>query len=354
MQRRQLADRAVQAVRAARRPLGGRSPRVLGARCAAAAKPFAARPAAGQRVARRVLVCVVVLLGALGCSGLPGVGDPPRVERLDPDRLRIASFEFPESRVLAEVYGQRLRRAGFAVDVLAGLGSREVVEPALEQGLVDIVVDYTGSLLDYLGGSALDSHGTPEQVHAAAARRLAVRGLTALRPAPAEDTNGFAVRATFALEKQLSTLSDLRALAGQLVFGGPPECRTRRYCLPGLQDTYDLRFADFRPQPSRAATATALETGEIDVGMLETTYGGLGEPQVTLLIDNLSLQPRENVVPVVRTEVVRRYGSRLTDALDSLSERLTTPALVRLNRADAVDPVGASAVARRYLDLLDR
>jgi osmoprotectant transport system substrate-binding protein len=399
MQRRQLADRAVRAgsmlggwLLGGSRPLRGRAlgvpgaPRVAAGRSFAdgsfatppfargrvarpfadgffgtppfaggrVARSFAARSSVHERFIRRALVCVVVLLGVVGCMGLPRVGDPPRVERLDPDRLRIASFDFPESRVLAEVYGQRLRRAGFAVDVLAGLGAREVVHPALEQGLVDIVVDYTGSLLDYLGGSALDTHRPPEKVHAAVERRLAARGLTALRPAPAEDTNGFAVRAAFARENQLSTLSDLRPLAGQLVFGGPPECRTRRYCLPGLQETYGLRFADFRPQPSRAATETALETGEIDVGMLETTYGGLGEQRVMLLVDNLSLQPQENVVPVVRTEIVRRYGNRLTDALDSLSERLTTPALVRLNRAEAVDPIGASAVATRYLDLLDR
>ena len=305
-------------------------------------------------IARRVLVCLLVVLGVPGCTGLPGPGDAPRVERLDPDRLRVASFDFPESRVLAEVYGQRLRRAGFTVDVLAGLGSREVVQPALEQGMVDIVVDYTGSLLEHLGGDERETHGTPEQVHAAVERRLAARGLTALRPAPAEDTNGFAVRAGFARDNQLSTISDLRPLAGRLVFGGPPECRTRRYCLAGLRETYGLSFADFRPQPSRSATATALETGEIDVGMLETTYGRLGERRVTLLIDDRSLQPRENVVPVVRTEVVRRFGSRLTGALDSLSEGLTTPQLVRLNRAEAVDPVGASAVATRYLDRLDR
>jgi osmoprotectant transport system substrate-binding protein len=318
--------------------------------------PFAELSArsAGRRAARRALLCVLVLLGVSGCTGLPGVGGPPRVERLDPDRVRVASFDFPESQVLTEVYAQRLRRAGFAVDVLTGLGSREVVLPALEQGLVDVVIDYTGSLLDHLGGSATDTHGSTEQVHAAVARRLVGRGLTALQPAPAEDTNGFAVPAAFARERQLARISDLRPLAGRLIFGGPPECRTRRYCLAGLEDTYRLHFAEFRPQPSRSATATALETGDIDVGMLETTYGRLGERRVTLLVDDLSLQPRENVFPVVRTAIVQRYGSRLTGVLDAISTGLTTPALVRLNRAEAVDPVGAAAVASRYLDRLDR
>ena len=107
-------------------------------------------------------------------------------------------------------------------------------------------------------------------------RRLAARGLTALAYAPAEDANAFAVRTEFARRHQLSRLSDLRALAGRLNFGGPPECPTRRYCLQGLQATYRLRFAAFRPQPSRGATATALAAGEIDVGLLETTYGGSG------------------------------------------------------------------------------
>jgi len=276
-------------------------------------------------------------------------GGRPAVEPLDPSVLRVASFDFPESRLLAELYGLRLRQAGFPVEVLTGLGTREVVAPALEQGLVDIVVDYTGSLLDRYGGTAEETHGTPEAVHRVADRRLAARGLTVLRYAPAEDTNGFAVRTSFAREHLLSRISDLRPIAPGLTLGGPPECPQRRTCLLGLQDVYGLTFRAFRAQPTRGTTATALETGEIDVGMLETTYGRLGDRRVTLLVDDLGLQPRENVVPVVRTEVVRRYGLRLTSALDELSGRLDNSDLIRLNRLGAVDPRGPAAVAAAYL-----
>ena len=354
----------------------------------------------------RALLCLLLALVCVACGGQPGRREP---EPRDPGRLRIASFDFPESRVLAELYAHALRQAGFEVEVLSGLGTREIVAPAMQQGLVDLVVDYSGSLLDHLGGSVAETHrtpqevhrtlrqagfeievlsglgtreivapalqqgmvdlvvdysgslldhlggsvaethGTPQEVHRTLRPRLAGRGLTALAYAPAEDVNAFAVRADFARAHQLSKLSDLRELAGRLTFGAPPECPARRYCLQGLQDTYGLRFAAFRPQPSRGATATALDTGEIDVGLLETTYGRLGDRPLTLLIDDLNLQPRENLVPVVRTEVVQRYGTRLTEPLDALSARLTTGDLVRLNHIVAVNPLGPAEAVAAYV-----
>ena len=291
-----------------------------------------------------VLAGVLALLLSVACGG-----GAPAVEQRDPDVLRVASFDFPESRILAEVYGEHLRQAGFRVEVLAGLGTREVVAPALQQGLVDLVVDYSGSLLDYAGGSAAETHGTPAAVRAALADRLSARGLSVLGYAPAEDANGFAVRTAFARQHGLSKVSDLRELAGGLSFGGPPECPQRRYCLPGLRSTYGLSFRAFRPQPTRQATATALESGEIDVGMLETTYGPLLDRRVTLLADDRGLQPRENLVPVVRTEVVGRYGTRLVDVLDRLSARLDTGDLIGLNRLGSVDPRTPADLAAAYL-----
>jgi osmoprotectant transport system substrate-binding protein len=294
-----------------------------------------------------VLAGLVTLLLSVACGGAA-----PAVERRDPDVLRVASFDFPESRILAELYGQHLRQAGFRVEVLAGLGTREVVAPALEQGLVDLVVDYSGSLLDYAGGTAAETHGTPAAVRAALADRLSARRLSVLGYAPAEDANGFAVRTAFAREHGLRTVSDLRGLAAGLTLGAPPECPQRRYCLPGLRATYGLGFRAFLPQPTRQATATALETGEIDVGMLETTYGPLVDRRVTLLADDRGLQPRENLVPVVRTEIVRRYGTRLVDVLDRLSARLGTGDLIGLNRMGSVDPRAPAKLAAAYLATL--
>jgi osmoprotectant transport system substrate-binding protein len=296
---------------------------------------------------------IVVSVVLAGCTLADGSGPVP-AERPDPGVVRIASFDFPENQVLAELYAQQLRRAGLRVTVLAGLGTREVVAPALEQGLVDLVVEYTGTLLDYLGGTTGQTHGTPLAVHAALQDRLSTRGLTALRPAAAEDTNAFAVRTSVARQRQLVRLSDLRGIAGQLTFGGPSECPTRRYCLRGLQDTYGLRFAGFRSQPTRAATATALESGEIDVGLLETTDGSLADGRLTVLADDRGLQPRDNIVPVVRTAVLGQYGERLSGPLDTVTAALTTAGLIGLSRTLAISPAPPADVAAAYLATLVR
>ncbi len=85
------------------------------------------------------------------------------------------------------------------------------------------------------------------------------------------------------------------------------------------------------------ATVEALIAGQIDVGLLETTDARLGIAPVTVLVDDRGLQPHENVVPMVRQEVVERWGEQLTDALDETSSRLTTVGLIRLNQAVELD-----------------
>jgi osmoprotectant transport system substrate-binding protein len=122
----------------------------------------------------------------------------------------------------------------------------------------------------------------------------------------------------------------------------------RPLCLPGLREVYGLEFAAVRSMPSRAATVEALVAGEIDVGLLETTDARLGTAPVLLLIDDRSLQPHENVVPLVRTAVLDRWGDRLRAALDRASELLTTQQLVALNRAVEIDGLTPAEAAEQW------
>jgi osmoprotectant transport system substrate-binding protein len=306
------------------------------------------RTVRARRSARVAVALVLVLLA--GCSAEATL---PAEPSLPAGTIRIAAYDFLENQTLAAVYAEAVRRAGLPVIVQSGSGTREIVEPALEQAKADVVIEYLGT------AEAFVRRGEPSRaatidVRAALARALAPRGVTVLEPAQAEDQNGFAVSSSFAAEHHVGKLSELAPLAGELVFGGPPECPDRPLCLPGLEQVYGLHFGQVVSVSSRSATVEALVSGQIQVGLLETTDARLQTAPVLLLLDDRSLQPHENVVPLIRTAVLDRWGERLQTALDGVSARLNTQELVALNRAVEVGGLAPEVAAHEWWDRQSR
>jgi osmoprotectant transport system substrate-binding protein len=302
------------------------------------------RPRSPRVVARPVLSLLVLVVLAAGCDR--GQAPPPPEDPRRPT-IQLASFDFPESEILGQVYGQALTQHGFPVEQVVQLGAREVVAPALEQGKVDMVPEYLGSALNFLNDRDRVATADPALTHARLEQAFAPRGVSVLAYAPAQDRNGFVVTGDLARRRDLEKVSDLAPLAPRLAFGGPPECPERPLCLKGLQELYKLRFARFEAMPSRAVTAAALETGEIGVGMIDTTDPSLLRRGADLvqLADDRRLQPADNVVPVLRRELVDAYGPPLVSLVNAVSAQLTTVELTRLNLevADGRPPAAAAA-----------
>jgi osmoprotectant transport system substrate-binding protein len=297
-----------------------------------------ARPAAA-------LVLVAAILVAGGCTPTakrPPLGDPRR------PIITVTSFDFPESETLAELYGQALRQQGYPVEVVARLGPREIVQPALEQGRVDLVPGYLGSALNFLFEKRIAT-ADPRATYARLTQALTSRGISVLAYAKAEDRNGFVVTGDLARRRQLERISDLAPIARRLTFGGPPECPDRPLCLKGLQDVYGLHFARFEAMPSRTTTADALETGEIDLGMLETTNGNLADGDLVQLNDDRRLQPAENIAPMMRTETVAAYGPTLVRVINNLTAQLHTRDLIQMNQRVELEGAKPAAVAADWL-----
>jgi len=296
-----------------------------------------------RRVAHAVLALVLVTL--TGCAAFQAV---PPAPSLPEGTIRFAAYDFSENQILVAVYAEAARRAGLPVVVQEGVATREVLQPALEQDRVDVVVDYLGTAESFIRRGSPEADRTPDELHTALAQQLEPRGISVLAAAEAEDQNGFAVTTGFAAEHRVGKLSELAPLAGDLVFGGPPECPDRPLCLAGLREAYGITFGQVLSMPSRGATVAALVAGEIDVGLLETTDARLGDAPVLLLLDDRSLQPHENVVPLVRSDVLQRWGDRLRTALDGATERLTTQELVALNKAVDIDGLTPAEAADRW------
>jgi osmoprotectant transport system substrate-binding protein len=269
---------------------------------------------------------------------------------IDDNAITVGSFNFPESVLLAEIYAQALEARAYSVDRQLDLGTRELVEPALERGLVEFVPEYSGSALAFVTKGKSDPTPDLRTTHRALQAALEERGIIALEPAPAEDKNGVVVRAETAERLELSTISDLSPVASMLVFGGPPECPERPLCLPGLEAEYGLSFKDFTPLDSGGPlTVQALAQRQIDVALLFTTDGAIDANGFLLLEDDRMLQPAENVTPVVRREVVERLGDQFVRLVNAVSKELTTEELRGLNARVSIEGAPPRDVAEGWL-----
>lgn len=295
--------------------------------------------------ARRSSALAVLAFALVACVGRTTPVEDARGD----DAITVASFNFPESVLLAEIYAQALEDAGFRVEREAALGPRELVMPALLQGLVEFVPEYSGSGLQFLAG---DGSTSPDHAinHQRFAERLGTHDVTALDASPAEDQNGFAVTAETARRYGLRTLSDLATVSGELIFGGPPECLQRPFCLPGLERTYGITFGQVFSNLDTGGprTVSALADGTVDVALLFTSDGAIDLNDFVVLEDDLRLQPAENVTPVVRTVVLDRFGPSLADTVNAVSALLSTGELRTLN-AEVAHGATPEQIASRWL-----
>ena len=149
---------------------------------------------------------------------------------------------------------------------------------------------------------------------------------------------------------RLRTLSDLAPVSDQLILGGSAECPIRPFCLVGLRDVYGIRFRDYRILDTGGPlTIAALDSGQIDVGVLFTTDPMISARQYVLLADDRSLQLADNVAPIVRMDLLKKAPSSFPGLLNAVSAKLTTDELTRLNSQVALDGQEPRAAASAWL-----
>jgi osmoprotectant transport system substrate-binding protein len=308
-------------------------------------------PAVGKKLSLRSSLALIVCVAILGGACSPRQAGNRVVAAADHrGSIVVASFDFSEGELLSELYAITLNRQGYEVARAFDLGPREIVEPALQQGRVDLVPEYLGTALQFVTLGKADVSRGARSLYRQLQRALRPKGLDPLALSSARDANGIVVSEATAARYNLRKISDLRPIASKLVFGGPPECPTRPFCLPGLEKTYGLHFKSFEPLDAGGPlTVRDLETGQVDVALLFTTDPNIVAKNFVLLRDDRKLQPADNVVPVVRRKVLKERGGGVIRLIDSVTRRLSTEILRRLNKKVELEGIDPHQVAERWL-----
>jgi osmoprotectant transport system substrate-binding protein len=264
------------------------------------------------------------------------------------DSIVVGSADFPESKIVAEIYAQALRINGFNIGRRSGIGSRETYIPALKDHSIDLVPEYIGNLLLYFQPDATVT--MLDAVELELYKRLP-GDLSILTPSPASDTDTVTVTAQTAAKWKLKSIADLAAHSAEVKFAAPSAFQFRPAGLVGLRQRYGL---DIKPDnfvaisdDGGAVTVRALVNGTVTAANIFSTSPAIPHNDLVVLDDPEHNFLAGNIVPLVNSQ---KKSDRLKDVLDAVSAKLTTLGLADLNAAVAgnsgVDPDEA---ARNWL-----
>jgi osmoprotectant transport system substrate-binding protein len=197
--------------------------------------------------------------------------------------IKIGAANFSESQTLAELYKIALTAAGYDASVQT-VGNRELYEPALERGEIQVFPEYAATLTEFLNQKANGASASPKASGDIDATMTALKELGAKynlsfgKPSAAADQNAFAVTKAFADKNGVKTLSEFAAKCSGTasVLAGPAECPQRPFCQPGLKDKYGITFGEFKQTDvGGPQTKTALKTGTASLGLVFSSDGSL-------------------------------------------------------------------------------
>lgn len=310
-------------------------------------------PAGPRPPPAAVRVVLLAVLAALLCGGCSDGGQEPAGAR---GTITVGAGPRLESQIIARMYARVLEKAGYQVVGKFDVQTRVAYVPALQRGELDLVPDYLSGLTGYLDAATNGAEaarrrplasGDVERTLGNLRTLLAGRPLEVGPPSGATDQTAFAVTKELADRERLGTVSDLARLNGQLVLGGPADCATERFCLPGLQSVYGLRFKEVRAlgAVSSRPVFAALEDGKVDVGTVLSSAGGVAATSLVVLRDDRRLQQAENILPLYRKSV----PPDAREAVEKVNRALTTEKLQELNKRVELDGEDPDGLAKRFL-----
>ena len=251
-----------------------------------------------------------------------------------PGSLTVGSAGFTENVLLADIYGDAMSVKGVKVSKHLNIGERPIYMKALNDGSIDFIPEYTGSILSFLDASATAK--TPSDVYTALQQKLDPKQV-ALKYAAAQDSDTITVTQATAQKYHLTSIGDLASVASHLTLGAPAQFKTRPDGVPALKSVYGVTFGRFTPlEAGGAITVTSLKNGTIDAADIFSTDSSIAKNNFVSLGDPKSMFAAQNIVPIVNKS---KLTQPMVDACNAVSAKLDTKTLASLvDKASSGDP----------------
>lgn len=264
------------------------------------------------------------------------------------DKIVIGSKNFSEQLILGNMLADLIEnKTDIEVERKLNLGGSQVAFSALNNGDIDVYVEYTGTgLVNILNQSP---QSDPDKVYNYVQKEFNEKyGIELLKPLGFNNTYALAVRPDTAEQYNLETISDLAKVSNNLIMGPTIEFPNREDGLIGLEKTYNMGFKEVKAVDG-GLRYTALDNHKSDVIDAFSTDGLLEEFGLKVLKDDKSFFPPYYAVPIVKEETLKEHPE-LEDALNYLAGKLTDEKMRKLNyKVDSLKESPAK-VAKEFLE----
>ncbi|SOD71535.1 osmoprotectant transport system substrate-binding protein [Jatrophihabitans sp. GAS493] len=261
-----------------------------------------------------------------------------------PGSLIVGSADFGENVLLANIYADAMAAKGVKITKKLNIGERAAYIPALKDGSIDFIPEYSGSILYYLDPKATAK--SPDDVYAALPT-AAGSDLSVLKYAAAQDSDTITVTKSTASKYNLKSIADLSSVASKLTLGAPAAFQTRPDGVPALKSVYGVTFGTFTPiSASGSITVDSLKGGNIDAADIFSTDPSIAANDFVSLSDPKSMFAAQNIIPLLSASKVT---STITDAANAVSAKLDTATLASLVTKVQVDKQDSDTVAKAWL-----
>ena len=276
-----------------------------------------------------------------GCGGASG-------DEADP--IVIGGKPWTEQYILPHILGQFIEaNSDYTVEYEDGLGEVAILTPALEQGDIDLYVEYTGTgLKDVLNEDSVPGQSSEEVLERVRTGYEENLNATWLEPLGFE--NGYTLAFSKDSGFEAETYSDLAEISQSqdMDFGAPhPFYERQGDGYDDLVETYSFEFSatqSFDP----AIMYEAVQRGDVDLIPAFTTDSRIQLFDLETTEDDLAFFPKYDAAPVVRMEALEEYPE-LEDLLNQLAGQISEEEMLAMNARVDVDQEIASEVARDFL-----
>lgn len=262
-------------------------------------------------------------------------------------RVVIASKDFTESVLLAEIVSQMLETRGVAVERQYELGGN-LPHDALVAKRIDLYPEYTGTAYTAIlrHPPITDPRAVYEQVKREYAEKF---NIEVSAPLGFENTFAILVRGTDARRLKLKTVSDAVPYARGWRAGFGQDFMSRADGYPGFSKAYGLKFADQPREMDLSLTYIALASGKVDLIAGNSTEGRIAALDFVQLEDDRRYFPPYEAVYLVRRDSLARVGL-LREVLAKLANAISTEEMRQLNYEVDANKRGQAEVVREWIN----